>query len=1025
MRKRRLFVSLLLCSVLTLGLFSGLGIAAADEAPAALGSYQGQGNWYYYSGSYGGNALTRMIYFQRASFWQGEEPLNRITGDLTQSAQNGKDAVKAYIVDSDAQLTVSGKIVNKAEDDTAAADVKIVYRAAADIADNTNDSVLYSGSLGFGDEDISLDGVTELSGIDAKAGDVLFFIVSQATAAEAVSKAAFEVVVTLKNPAMREDAAYSPIPAASMSFKAGALALSDKAGRVVDDGGLMFHYITPNGSSEHFKAVSVSNGAIAPMTYVEDDTQGFYYSSTIASVGVNWISQYMSNDPVGDYSGLMYTAPQKGTVSVIGASAGGTGTGYSVVKVSAGGVVQNPAVASGSFADNTVMFEDVTELQDIALNKGESLIYLSVTPAWTATRVMCVFDFSADSRLNVSAVSNYTKYAGTYQGKGNWYYLSGDYEANALTRMIHFQRAGFWQGGATGNRINLSDLEQIAAGGNDAIRAYIAGADAKLSVSGSIVNNTAEGDTGITVKIVRRAAAAMADNSSDSVLYSGGFEVGDPEVDLGGIDALQNIEIKTGDALFFIVSQANGDTGRGGAAIFKAILSHTDAVETTAAIGAIPASTIDFKSGDLKLALDGVRPVDSAGLLYHYVTPNNDSPHLRAAYLSGGAVGYLTYTEDATQGFLYSSSIASVCVNWITRYMGNYPVDDFSGLMYTAPESGTLSLSGAVYGATGTGYRAVKVSASNIVSGTAIASGELAGSIVWLNEIAALQNINLAKGESVMFLAVTPPWTEISLMPIFDFRAAAQAGVPADGPDEPEPPVEPVFPTEQGVDGRYFAWGKPDKYMMMEYGYGDTNVPRWNGIEWNVSIEEGRYNPGAYTGVMTIYVADRSGEYDISGTATMMRTDGDGVVRMAVYKNGEVLWERSFTAAERNTTEDLPDTLLGISVAKGDLIMLYAEYVMADRVAYDTRCNFNVEVVCVTDDGDADDKDLFEYLSPISFAEYYGVTVGGDKNVSEIDGKPDNGNGNGMVGSIIFVAAGVLILAGGAVFMFAVRRKRS
>jgi hypothetical protein len=539
-------------------------------------------------------------------------------------------------------------------------------------------------------------------------------------------------------------------------------------------------------------------------------------------------------------------------------------------------------------------------------------------------------------------------------------------------------------------------------------------------------------------------------------------------------------------------------------------------------------------------------------------------------------------------------------------------VGDYSGVMYTAPESGKLSVTGALSGDSNTGYMVVKVNASNTVIGASLAEGSCTGSsnLIWLGGIGALQNIVLQAGESIAVLAVTPPWNEMPMMPIFDFAAdpttqlyssfpesgditdaeydaaignaqntdgwyylygspqssyyelvydgartvwsepanavkqqhnsavvpserygavrmwrapengaaritgnmtlsansadgvtvkifkrsyesggvygAAQpfndyrvtltknrrfaefnfenveisggdmyffcvdsndtatgdllvlhthisftgdgTGAVTDGDigasDPPETVSKDWYSDKQNTNGWFYMWGTPEKHMMMTYGYGDTQTPRWNGIEWNVSIEEGQMNPGSYTGVMRTYVPNRSGTFKVEGTATMLRTDGDGKVRMAIYKNTECLWEKSFTPDQRNESAAF-ENADAITVEKGDVLFFLAEYCKGERVAYDTRCQFEIDVECTTDGGDYDaGTDLGGYLSPVTFAEYYNVHLS--------DGFEDGGTqvvtppGDGLLGGeIALIVVGAVVLLLGAGFMFLFRRKRA
>lgn len=217
------------------------------------------------------------------------------------------------------------------------------------------------------------------------------------------------------------------------------------------------------------------------------------------------------------------------------------------------------------------------------------------------------------------------------------------------------------------------------------------------------------------------------------------------------------------------------------------------------------------------------------------------------------------------------------------------------------------------------------------------------------------------------------------------------------------------YGAEQGKDGWFYAYGAPDNYVLMEYGFGIVNYARWYGPEWNNAIESGKQLPSAYSGALCIFVADRSGEFTVTGAATLLKTDGLEGVIAAVYHNGGSVWEHNYTADERSA-----QTLsLTLNVGKGDVVQFYVANNKGKTVAYATEFSFNIAYKLTSQSEDiATPAEMRGYLSDKkSYAEYVGIAdnVNPDNEVTigEASGN-DKKCGSQLQANILPVATGLI-----------------
>ena len=88
---------------------------------------------------------------------------------------------------------------------------------------------------------------------------------------------------------------------------------------------------------------------------------------------------------------------------------------------------------------------------------------------------------------------------------------------------------------------------------------------------------------------------------------------------------------------------------------------------------------------------------------------------------------------------------------------------------------------------------------------------------------------------------------------------------------------------EMGENGFYYAWGLPSKYVLMTYGALVNNGGYgWRGLENYSKISGSGMHPGAYWGVLIVWVAGESGTVQLSGYVEKSTVSGDGV-NIGVY----------------------------------------------------------------------------------------------------------------------------------------------
>lgn len=180
--------------------------------------------------------------------------------------------------------------------------------------------------------------------------------------------------------------------------------------------------------------------------------------------------------------------------------------------------------------------------------------------------------------------------------------------------------------------------------------------------------------------------------------------------------------------------------------------------------------------------------------------------------------------------------------------------------------------------------------------------------------------------------------------------------------------------SEQGENGFYYAWGKPEKYALMTYGATAGGGYSFRGIE-PYSIISGNYiHPGSYWGVMNIWVAPQSGSIKISGKMIKGSSFGDGVTLAIHHQNYggklETLEER-FIGQDGALIEYAVNETLNVN--KGDTIIFYCDSGKGKDNTSDSA-DFSCEIAYLEAKGDiVENEDLSKYLNIGTPAEIAGV----------------------------------------------------
>ena len=124
------------------------------------------------------------------------------------------------------------------------------------------------------------------------------------------------------------------------------------------------------------------------------------------------------------------------------------------------------------------------------------------------------------------------------------------------------------------------------------------------------------------------------------------------------------------------------------------------------------------------------------------------------------------------------------------------------------------------------------------------------------------------------------------------------------------------YSDEQGKYGWYYAYGTPEKYILMNhrYVYGDY---RWTGRFNYQFIGQTQMHPSGKFDDLKIWVSDFDGTISVGGFVMRNSHEGDGAVA-GLYFNGEKLWEETCDHYGKKVYV-IPETRL--AVKKGDTVI--------------------------------------------------------------------------------------------------------
>ncbi len=180
--------------------------------------------------------------------------------------------------------------------------------------------------------------------------------------------------------------------------------------------------------------------------------------------------------------------------------------------------------------------------------------------------------------------------------------------------------------------------------------------------------------------------------------------------------------------------------------------------------------------------------------------------------------------------------------------------------------------------------------------------------------------------------------------------------------------------SEQGENGFYYAWGLPNKYVLMTYGALVNNGGfGWRGIENYSKISGSGMHPGAYWGALIVWVADESGQVQLSGYAEKSTVSGDGV-NIGVYHQ-EYGGDLTIILNKFIKKDDLQrkfEISQIFTVSKGDSFIFYCDSGNAKNKDSDNvNCPFTITYLETAGDA-TNNEDLSQYLNVKSAGEVAG-----------------------------------------------------
>ena len=574
-----LIVALAVGCALPAGGFSGRTSYAAEDYRRHAVTYQGERNWYAFSGDFSQGELLDMYYSQRFNLWQGQEEENRIyNADLIQRPTANFDAIRCYVLSKEAKLSVTGKISVFTDERTGSeVSVRIVLARGGSL-DNTVD-LLAAVMLREGDDDIDLGAQAGLKNVSVDVGDALFFVAAAADP-DSVCGAVFAADVTFAD--VVSSAAPASRPASSpMRMDEGDLTFRyDDAGNALSDPkGIVTAGMSVDNRTGNQRYVFQEQGVqkFSTMDFAGYEAPGSWYTmpNSSSSVGAVWFNKWLSNPGQGyGNAGLLYTAPMDGTLSVLGAYARSS----AVEKGDDGASPDESAhfrlirlrgdnwqvlVPATPIDQGTVgYFADIEGMQNLSVQAGDQIClqYLS-TSAWKFSCMSILYDYLADpTDVNTGwAVSGdipketYDSTYGDRQGANSWYYAYGKSDGEYYSMNY---ADGAFGGKDVYSEVSIDRRVMRPSNSSAVMKVYKAVGEGSARVVGNLQALTMDAN-GLTFRVSKRAYAGNGWGPAE-VLYT---------VDLGAKKTfaewnLTELPVGNGDLFFFEVLSKNTAANR-------------------------------------------------------------------------------------------------------------------------------------------------------------------------------------------------------------------------------------------------------------------------------------------------------------------------------------------------------------------------------------------------------------------------------------------------------------------------------
>lgn len=566
-------ISILVCSVFTAFPHDVKAESENNYLDSAI-TYQGEENWYNYSGDFSENQLINMFYIQRYGMWQGQSELNRIYNDtLVQVPTADYDAMRAYVVSKEGVLSIGGEIEVFANDDTGDS-VRVSVVLVEDGALSETRELLSGTVLQRGDASLDLSKEASLQDVSVGIGDMIFFV-AEACEDSSVCGAVFGVNISFGEVS---DQAIPQAPVSEPVRFEGDLAFTyDNNGNVLKDGKeLITASMATDNVTGNQTYVYQTNGmqTLTAMDFAGYESPGSWYTmpNSVSSVGAVWFNKWYSNS-VGGFgnAGLRYTVPSDGTISVLGAyvrsdavEMGDDATSetesaaWRLIRIRGG--VFEVLVGEQPIEKNVLnYFADVAGTQDIEVLAGDQIcVQYLCSAAWKTSCMSILFDYVADPvDVNIGWVASgdipqetYDSTYGTVQGEKDWYYAYGasDGEYYELDN-----EAGVWTGEDVYSSVSIDHRIMSPSNSSGVMKVWKAIGGGKARIVGNM-RAVQVSASGMTFRVSKRSYKNDGWGQAE-VLFSQQLNSKKAFAEFN----LEGEEIQNGDIVFFEVISANND----------------------------------------------------------------------------------------------------------------------------------------------------------------------------------------------------------------------------------------------------------------------------------------------------------------------------------------------------------------------------------------------------------------------------------------------------------------------------------